>query len=96
MFDKGYRNIGSHAYNNGGKMVVQPNFPRSDEQFSSYQTIRSASVAKIRAGNERAARTVKNCKFISNGLKASENIKRLCDVWLCWGWQVNFMFRPVH
>jgi DDE superfamily endonuclease len=96
MFDKGYRNIGGHAHQTGGQLVVQPNFAKSDERFNTYQTLRSASVAKIRAGNERAVRTVKTCKYISNGLQANESITRLCDVWLCWGYQVNFMFRPVH
>jgi hypothetical protein len=96
MLDKGYRNIGGHAFQNGRQLVVQPNFAKSDERFNTYQTLRSASVAKIRAGNERAVRNVKNSKFISSGLKANESITRLCDVWLCWGYQVNFMFRPVH
>jgi hypothetical protein len=96
MFDKGYRNIGGHAHQLGGQLVVQPNFARSDERFSSYQTLRSASVARMRAGNELAVKMVKNCKFITSRLKSNESAHRLCDVWLVWGYQVNYMFCPVH
>jgi hypothetical protein len=96
MLDKGYCIIGGHAFQNGRQLIVQPNFAKSDQRFNSYQTLRSTSIAKIRAGNERVVRKVKNCKYISSGLKSNENVTRMCDVWLCWGYHVNFMFRPVH
>jgi hypothetical protein len=96
MLDKGYRNIGAHAWRQGNQMIVQPAFSKVDQRFGSFDTLRSSSVATIRAGNERAVRNAKVCKFISTGLNANESVTRLCDVWLIWGFQINFMFKPVH
>jgi hypothetical protein len=71
MLDKGYCNLGDYAWNKGGQMIVQPNFARSDARFTSYETIRSASVASIRAGNERAVKNIKASKYISTGLMSN-------------------------
>jgi DDE superfamily endonuclease len=96
MLDRGYRNLGDYAWNRGQQMIVQPNFARSDDRFTSYETLRSASVASIRAGNERAVKNIKACKYISTGLHSNESCVRMCDVWLCWGFQINYMYKPVH
>jgi hypothetical protein len=96
MLNKGYRNIGGHAWRQGNQLIVQPAFAKVDQHFGAFDTLRSSSVATIRAGNERGIRNAKTCKFISSGLFANESVTRLCDVWLIWGYQINFMFKPVH
>jgi hypothetical protein len=96
MFDRGYRNIGDFARSQGKQLVVQPTFSRAEERFKRYNTLRSAAIAAVRAGNERYVRYAKQSKFIKSGLKPNESCVRVCDIWICWGFQVNFMFRPVH
>jgi hypothetical protein len=96
MFDRGYRNIGEYARQHGKQLVVKPTFTRADERFKRYDTLRSAAIAAVRAGNERSVRYAKTSKFLKSGLKPNESCVRLCNVWISWGFQVNFMFRPVH
>jgi DDE superfamily endonuclease len=93
--DKGYR-ITTAAWQCGEQLVIQPAFAKSDKQFTSLQTLRSASVAADRSGNERAVKYAKMCSYVSSGLKNNASADRMCDVWLCWSFQCNFMFRPVH
>jgi DDE superfamily endonuclease len=96
MLDKGYRNLGGYAYKCGKQLVVQPTYMKSDRRFSQYDTLRTSSVAAVRAANERAVKYMKNSKYISSGLQANEGCVRLCNVWLCWGFVTNFIYRPVH
>jgi hypothetical protein len=96
MLDRGYRNLGGFAYENGKQTVVQPAFSRADNRFNTYETLRSSSVAAIRGGNERAVKNAKSSKYLSSGLKSNESVIRLCNVWESYGFQLNFMFRPVH
>jgi hypothetical protein len=96
MLDRGYRNLGSYALNHGHQKVVQPNFVKLDNRFNTYETLRSACVAAICAANERAVRNAKTSKYIGSGLRPNDNCVRLCNVWLSWGFQCNFQFRPVH
>jgi hypothetical protein len=63
MMDKGYRNIGAHAWRQGNQMIVQPAFSKVDQRFGSFDTLRSSSVATIRAGNKRAVRKCKNLQI---------------------------------
>lgn len=93
--DKGYR-ISTYAFTCGGQKVWQPAFARSDKKFTSEQTLRSASIAADRSGNERAVKYAKMCGYISAGLKENGSSARLCESWLILGFQVNFMFKPVH
>jgi hypothetical protein len=94
MLDKGYR-ITSQAWEAGGQIVIQPNFATSDEQFTAFETMRSAAVAADRSGNERAVHYMKGCGFIDGGLRPGEKAQRLENVWLCWGFMTNFMYKPV-
>jgi hypothetical protein len=96
IFDKGYRNLGNKAMVKGRQKIVQPAFSAADRRFSSYDVLRSAACAAVRAGNERAVHIVKQSKFISSGLGANESCERLCNVWLCFGFQSNFRHRPTH
>jgi hypothetical protein len=60
MFDRGYRNISDHERANGKQLVVQPTFSKSAEtRFKTYDTLRSAAIAAVRAGNERSVKYAK-------------------------------------
>jgi hypothetical protein len=96
LFRPTCRNIGDYARSHGKQLVVQPTFSKNEERFRAYDTLRSAAIAAVRAGNEWSVRYAKQSKLIKNGLKPNDNCTRLCDIWICWGFQVNFMFRPVH
>jgi DDE superfamily endonuclease len=95
ILDKGYR-ITKAAWDAGHQTVLQPAFKRSDRKFTAEQTLKSAVVAADRAANERAVRLSKMSNYLNEGLRQNGSVERLCDVWLCWGFQCNFMYKPVH
>ena len=95
ILDKGYRTV-SNAWQEGGHFTLQPTFAVSDTRFTSSQTLLTSTVAADRAGNERAVRYSKASEYIKKGLLSNESCERICNVWLAWGFQVNFMYRPVH
>jgi DDE superfamily endonuclease len=95
IVDKGYR-ITTAAWQCGEQLIIQPAFAQSDKQFTSLQTLRSAAIAADRSGNERAVKYSKMCGYVGIGLRHSQRSHRMCDVWLCWSFQCNFMFKPVH
>ena len=94
MMDKGFRAV-TQAWRAGKQMCVQPNFARSDRHFRAYETLRSAAVASDRGGNERAVKVSKTSGYLSKGLLPNEKCNHLCDVWLAWSFQANFMYEPV-
>ena len=94
ILDRGYRII-SAAWRTGGQFVLQPAFAKSDKKFNTLEVIRSASVASDRGGNERAVRIAKMCGSLKNGLQGNGSPERLCDLWLAWSFQANFMFKKV-
>jgi len=57
--------------------------------------IASAAVATDRGGNEHAVRVCKESGVLKRGLYKAANMETLCDTWLAWSFQANFMFRPV-
>ena len=61
----------------------------------SNKTIRSVSIAADRSGNERAVNVQKRLALLSQGLKPNASPERMDNVWLAWGFQANFMFKPV-
>jgi hypothetical protein len=95
VLDKGYRVV-LDAWNAGGHFVLQPIFAQSDRHFTTDETLLSSTVATDRAGNERAVRYMKISDYVSKGLLSSESVHRLCDTWLAWGFQVNFMYKSVQ
>jgi DDE superfamily endonuclease len=95
ILDKGYR-VTMDALNNGGHYVLQPIFAEVDKRFTTLDITISSTVSSDRSGNERAVRYSKISDYISKGLHSSECSRRLCKTWLCWGFQVNFMYKPVH
>ena len=69
---------------------------RSDRNFTSTDTLLSATVASDRSGNERAVRIMKQSHYVVKGLRPGANPVRLNMIWECWGFLVNFMYQPVH
>lgn len=75
IYDKGYR--AKHAaWKHGKQRVMQPDFAKSDEQFSGSNTLYSACVATDRGGNERGVNVSKCAGFISRGFT---------QTWMCLG-----------
>ena len=73
----------------------QPTFAKADRKFKAKETIQAASVAADRSGNERAVRLVKTSAFVRRGTETQKSVVRICDAWLAYGFQVNFMFKSV-
>ena len=71
---------------------------RSDERYGSYATLYTGAVAYVRSGNERSVKHVKLSWLIKRGAVGMPNMDlgMLSDLWLGWGFQVNFMYDPVH
>jgi hypothetical protein len=95
ILDKGYR-IVLDAFNAGGHFTLQPIFAEGDRHFTEWETLVISTVATDRSGNERAVRYLKISDYIKTGLITDEDVNGLCDTWLTWGFQVNFMYKPVH
>ena len=96
ILDKGYR-VTQAAWRMG-QFVLQPIFAKSDRKFTTADILKSASVATDRSGNERAVRVSKMSSYIKRGTEGSHNkdLPRLCDIWLAWSFQANFMFKPIY
>ena len=95
VLDRGYR-VTHEAWKVGKQHVYQPTFANGTKRFTGSQTIRSGATAAVRSGNERAVNIIKNSHYLRNGLRPFESVVDLCDVWLAWGFQVNFMYKGVH
>ena len=96
IFDKGYRVLLDAQKCN--QFCWQPAFLKSDERYGSYAVLRTASVAYTRSGNERSVKHLKHSWTISKGFKEFPNINLdiVADLWLARGFQINFMYEPVH
>jgi hypothetical protein len=58
--------------------------------------LHSAEVAIIRSGNERAVKHFKHSWIIQRGIRHSNfDLAMLNDIWLAWGFQINFMYETV-
>ena len=91
VFDKGFRNVVDAREQ--GQRCLQPCFARSDAQFTRDQTLHSACVAVVRSGNERAVRLCKLSRFLTHRYPgAIWDVDLICDIWLCWSFQTNFMY----
>jgi len=97
MFDRGYRLI-LEALLYGKQLSVQPLFAQSDKKFGSDNVIYSAGIATTRSGNERSVRQVKTTSWLIKRGCTFQNwdLEMLSDIWLAWGFQINFMYSPVH
>jgi hypothetical protein len=92
--DEGYRCIMA-AWRAGKQLFLQPLFARSDQKFNTREVNRSSTVASDRSGNERAINVAKRAGVLKRGLRLNESPDVNADVWIAWGFQANFMYKPV-
>ena len=76
--------------------MEQPYFAPSDGKFNTHAALFSSAFASDRSGNERAVKVVKMSDYLTNGLSETGDVDRFCNAVQAWGFQVNFMFKPVH
>ena len=94
ILDKGYCSVLA-AWRAGGQLLLQPFFAKSDRKFTSKEVLLSAAVATDRSANERAVRIMKCSGMLRRGIHHRQNLKQVADLWLAWGFQCNFMYKPV-
>ena len=94
ILDKGYR-CTVEAFRNGEQEVLQPTFAKKGHTFTAKDTLTTASIATDRAGNERAVNRLKSSGYIKGGVESSQSYKTVNDACLCYGFQVNFMYKSV-
>ena len=94
ILDRGYR-CDLAAWRKGKQLILQPIFKPSDRRFSSRDVLFSAAVAADRAGNERGVKIMKHSAFLKSGIMQNADIDFFCKVWLAFGFQANFMYKPV-
>ena len=95
ILDRGYRS--TQAAWKAGQFILQPIFSKSDQKFGGADTLKAASVAADRSGNERAVRVSKQAGYLmkKHCSNSDKDTSRLCDMWLCHGFQRNFMNKNV-
>ncbi|HSN65142.1 MAG TPA: hypothetical protein VLS94_00795 [Fusibacter sp.] len=94
IVDKGYRSVLA-AWRKGGQLLLQPFFAKSDRKFTSKEVLLSGAVASDRSANERAVKRLKLADMICKGIHPRQDLIKFSDVWIVWGFQCNFMFKPV-
>ena len=94
ILDKGYWCILA-AWRAGRQLLLQPFFAKSDRKFLSWEVLLSGAVAHDRSGNERAVNRMKASGMIARGIHQKQDLARTADLWIVWGFQCNFMFKPV-
>ena len=94
VLDKGYRITAlAREYKQNCR---QPIFAKSDEQFQRNDLLLSAGVAVNRSGNERGVKYMKHSWIARRGIKHGDfDLATIDDIWLAWGFQVNFMYKNV-
>ena len=93
-YDKGYR-AKAVAHRAGKQLVLQHDFAESDKHFNRNKTLRSASMATNRGGNERAVNVSKQSWYVKRGFQPCSVPKQANDAWLTWSFQSNFMYASV-
>jgi hypothetical protein len=97
IFDKGYWCILA-ALEHGLQLCMQPTFALSDKKFSTNNALYSAGVAAVRSGNERVVHQAKLSWIVKRGCTYQQpwHLDMQCDIWLAWGFQINFMYDAVQ
>jgi hypothetical protein len=90
ILDKGYHCILA-AWRAGGQLLLQPFFAKSDRKFNSNEVL----VASNQSANEQAVKRMKVSSFIARGMHQQQDLECFSDIWLAWGFQCNFMYKPV-
>ena len=94
ILDKGYR-ITLECKERGEQRTLQPDFAKSDRKFKAIESLSSSTVATDRSGNERAVRYSKASGYVKRGKYGQQDLKRIDDAWLAWGFLCNFVYEPV-
>jgi hypothetical protein len=96
VLDKGYRS--TLAAQLQGQHCFQPDFAQFDKKFNGEKTLHSAAVAVVPSGNERAVKLAKMSWVIKKGgsLCTTRDLATLDNIWMGWGFRVNFIYSPVH
>jgi hypothetical protein len=94
--NKGY-GINKPAWKLGKQFVLQPSIAQSDLtfKFNAHESIHGAPIASDRSANEQAVHLAQVWEYVSKGLLAHECSNRLDNIWLVWGYQVTFMYKPM-
>ena len=95
VYDKCYRRAKLAAWRSGRQLVLQPAFATSDRRFTPFELISSASVASDQSGNEWAVNVCKRSGYVRRGFWPGMNPNQFNMTWLTWGWQSNFMSKPI-
>ena len=94
VMDKGYRT--TLVAQEQGQQMLQPAFSEGDKKFNREATLYSASIAAVRSGNERAVRHLKSSWYVTKRAhRQGRTLEFLSNVWLEYGFQVNFMYSSV-
>jgi len=86
----------------GGKRaeLLTAFFAQSDQRYSNNEILYSGAVAAITSGNQVQQRSVRHAKqsWVIKREAAFQpfDFDLLADLWLAWGFQVNFMYDPVR
>jgi hypothetical protein len=94
IMDKGYRCVQA-AWAAGGQLLLQPFFARGDRKFTSREVLLSGAVASDRSGNERAVNRLKSSWMLSRGIHQKQDLDIFANLWIGFGFQCNFMYKPV-
>lgn len=94
ILDRGYRGKMA-AWQCGQQMALQPPSAKSDQRFQGKQTIYAGCIAHDRSGNERGVSVCKRSGLMSRGFREGMSAKRFNYAWRTWGFQANFMYKPV-
>ena len=74
----------------------KPIFAKLDKKFKQDDLLFSAGVAVNRSGNERVVKYMKHSWIVWRGIKHGNfDLPTVDDIWLAWGFQVNFMYKIV-
>jgi len=96
IFDRGYRVV-LDGVKCGKQICIQPVFTDSEKKFTTNEVLYLAAIAALRSGNEPAVRQVKSSWWLKRGCTfQSWDFSMLSDIWLVWGFQINFMYSAVH
>ena len=93
IFDKGYRLSLEAAKLD--QICLQPYFAKSYTQFSRHELLSSGAVSCSRPVNKRNIKVMKRSRIIQQVVPTADlDLKRLHNMWIAWGFQVNFMHKP--
>jgi len=94
VLDRGYR-AKLAAWRKGEQMALQPPSSKSDQRFRGRKTVYAACIAHDRSGNERAVNVCKRSGMGKRGFRENMCPIRFNRAWRTWGFQANFMYKPV-